>query len=59
MLCQQCQQRFDCIPAALAANDSYMYALLERLKQCDRYREETSTPQARPQSSQALAQPSA
>lgn len=40
MLCQTCQRRFDCIPAALAANDTHMYSLLERLKQCERYSKE-------------------
>ena len=45
MLCRTCQKRFDCIPAALAANDRHMFALLEQLKQCDRYaKEENGVP---------------
>ncbi|NER79441.1 MAG: hypothetical protein F6K42_07630 [Leptolyngbya sp. SIO1D8] len=40
MLCKTCQQRFNCIPAAFATNDSQMRALLERLQQCERYAKE-------------------
>lgn len=40
MLCRTCEKRFNCIPAALAANDRHMFALLEQLKQCDRYAKE-------------------
>ncbi|MBE7383199.1 MAG: hypothetical protein F6J95_017510 [Leptolyngbya sp. SIO1E4] len=54
MLCKTCQRRSNCIPAALAADDHHMYALLERLKQCDRYAQEAQgyatlpSPQHRP-----------
>jgi hypothetical protein len=48
MLCNTCQQKSDCIPAALAANDSYLYKLLERLKKCDRFSpEKQQSPETR------------
>ncbi|NEQ43407.1 MAG: hypothetical protein F6K00_07550 [Leptolyngbya sp. SIOISBB] len=37
MLCQTCKRKSDCLPAALAAGDAQLYALLEGLKGCDRY----------------------
>ncbi|WP_204139367.1 hypothetical protein [Halomicronema sp. CCY15110] len=37
MLCQTCQRKSDCLPAALAANDTRLYTLLKRLECCDRY----------------------
>ena len=41
MLCTTCKQKVDCLPAALAANDTHMYKLLARLKECDRYVQES------------------
>jgi|GEM_PF-4744276 len=37
MLCNTCKQKSNCLPAALAANDTRLYALLEGLKGCDRH----------------------
>lgn len=51
MICSKCQQRTDCIPAALAAKDSSMYALLERLEKCDRYTQKQEAPAPKQRSS--------
>ncbi|MEM1309676.1 MAG: hypothetical protein AAF722_18385 [Cyanobacteria bacterium P01_C01_bin.70] len=40
MLCKSCTRKSNCLPALLAANDTRLYELLERLKGCDRYQKQ-------------------